>query len=325
MSSSEPSHGAGSTGGWQRLGRVFEPDGYLQPWWRSHAALPTVLPHDGSQRVYVSGRDEQSRAHVGHLDLDLAGGGRVLAVSQTPDLGLGPLGAFDDNGVTVSCVTQHAGRLYLYYTGWTLGVTVPFFFYIGLAISEDGGQTFTRASLAPVLGRTSVDPYLTASPWVLVEGSIWRMWYVSADRWTIEAGQPKHYYHIRYAESPDGIVWTPTGRVCVDFASPDEYAFGRPCVVKDPDLYRMWYCVRGDRYRVGYAESTDGLAWERRDPVGGLDCSADGWDAEMTAYPCVADVDGRRYLLYNGNGYGKSGVGLAVWTEGSQPDRDGQP
>ena len=32
----------------------------------------------------------------------------------------------------------------------------------------------------------------------------------------------------------------------------------------------------------------------------------------MVEYPCVFDWDGRRYMLYNGNGYGRTGVGLAL-------------
>ncbi len=33
----------------------------------------------------------------------------------------------------------------------------------------------------------------------------------------------------------------------------------------------------------------------------------------MIEYPFVFDHAGERYMLYNGNGYGASGIGLAVW------------
>jgi hypothetical protein len=83
-------------------------------------------------------------------------------------------------------------------------------------------------------------------------------------------------------------------------------------VVRDPDMYRMWYCYRGDRYRIGYAESPDGLVWQRKDEQAGIDVSSEGWDSEMLAYPHVFDHEGQRYMLYNGNDYGKTGIGLAV-------------
>jgi hypothetical protein len=139
------------------------------------------------------------------------------------------------------------------------------------------------------------------------------MWYVSAVKWTLENGMPKHYYHIRYAESSDGVHWRRDGTVCIDFASADEHAFARPCVLKDGDgCYRMWYSYRGERYRIGYAESADGIVWQRRDDCAGIEPSAAGWDAEMIEYPAVFDAAGRRYMLYNGNGYGRTGIGLAV-------------
>jgi hypothetical protein len=276
----------------------------------THAALPAVDP--GSSRVFFSGRDAAGRAHIGWFELDPGDPSRVTRVSREAVLDPGPPGAFDESGVTVSCLVRQGGRLYLYYTGWSLGVTVPFYLFAGLAVSEDGGESFARVSPAPVLDRCAADPYLTASPWVLVEDGLWRMWYVSGSRWERNAGPPRHFYNVRYAESRDGVRWERDGRVAIDYASPDEHAFSRPCVVRDPDRYRMWYAYRGAAYRLGYAESPDGLVWERRDAEAGVLPSPGAFDSEMVAYPCVFRRGGPRLMLYNGNGYGETGIGLAV-------------
>lgn len=297
---------------WNKHGLIFAPSGE-HTWMRTHAALPVPLRLEGPRyRVYVSGRNEHNQAQIGYFEFDLDRPEEILRVSDEPVIGLGPLGAHDESGVTGACVVPHGDRLYQYYTGWSLGRTVPFTFHIGLAISEDGGRTFIKVSEGPVLGRTRVDPYLVASPSVLLEGDAWRMWYVSGLRWEATSGGPRHYYHIRYAESSDGVDWTPTGRVCVDFANESEYAFARPVVRRTDDgRYRMWYCVRGDAYRAGYAESEDGLSWTRRDELAGIGVSPEGWDSEMLAYPYVFDHEGATYMLYNGNDYGRTGVGLA--------------
>ena len=92
----------------------------------------------------------------------------------------------------------------------------------------------------------------------------------------------------------------------------DEYAIGRPCVVRDPDRYRMWFSARGDTYRLGYAESADGFSWTRRDSAIRVEPAPEAWEADMLAYPTIVNVCGRRYLLYNGNGYGQTGIGYAV-------------
>ena len=74
----------------------------------------------------------------------------------------------------------------------------------------------------------------------------------------------------------------------------------------------MWYSHRGSSYRIGYAESNDGIRWQRMDGNCTIDVSGFGWDTDMVEYPHVFDHGGARYMLYNGNNYGKTGFGLAV-------------
>ncbi len=130
--------------------------------------------------------------------------------------------------------------------------------------------------------------------------------------WEIENGKLKHYYHIKYAESKDGINWERRGIVCIDFKSKDEYAIARPCVIKEDGIYRMWYSYRGEGYRMGYAESTDGVVWKRKDEEAGIDVSESGWDSEMIEYAFVFSHKDKKYMLYNGNDYGKTGFGYAM-------------
>ena len=109
-------------------------------------------------------------------------------------------------------------------------MTVPFYLMAGVAVSHGSGP-FERLSAAPLLDRNAVDPLLTASPFVIVEDGRWRMWYVAGSDWTGTAsGEPRHRYHIRYAESDNGRDWQRDGHVCIDYADATEYAFARPWV-----------------------------------------------------------------------------------------------
>ena len=298
--------------GWRRLGWLGNPAGST-PWAITHAALPVPEP-DGPNRwnVYVSCRDAGGRAHIGRCTLSLEPTPALSGLAPEPVLAPGPLGAFDDSGVTMSCLVSDGTDKWLYYTGWTRGVTVPFYLFTGVARSTDGGRTFTRVSHAPALERTADDPYLNASPCVSIENGVWRMWYVSATRWEQSVHGPRHHYHIKYTESDNGVNWRGPRRVAIDYASSDEYAFGRPCVVAHGRGYRMWYSYRGTAYRIGGAESADGVSWIRRDDELGLD-PASTWESSMVEYPGVFDWQGRQYMLYNGDDYGRTGVGLAVW------------
>ena len=262
-------------------------------------------------QVYFSARDSSSRAQIGRASVDLDDHATEPHFETEPLIRIGPHGAYDDSGVTGGCLVDEGGRLYLYFSGWSLAVGVPFLFFVGCAVSTDGGSHFEKVSAAPVLGRNRFDPFLTASPSVLVEGGVWRMWYVSGTGWSGGATLEPHY-NIRYAESKDGIEWKPTGRTCIDYSYENEHAIARPHVIKDGSIYRMWFSHRGDSYRIGYAESADGLQWSRKDDEAGITVSPDGWDSAMVAYPWVGDIGGRRRMLYNGNAYGRTGIGEAI-------------
>jgi predicted GH43/DUF377 family glycosyl hydrolase len=288
---------------WTPAGRMFPPEGY--------GALPFAVPDGPAARVFFSGRSPENRSSISACTVDLERL-TVEPASRTPEplLSPGPLGTFDDSGCSVSCVVRHGGRWYLYYTGWMLGRTVPFYLAIGLATSDDGGATFQKTSLAPVVDRNHVDPFLTASPSVLFDEGRWRMWYVSAVGWELSGGEPRHRYLIKYAESDDGVSWRRDGRIAVGFADPAEYALGRPHVMRTGSVYRMWFCARGDRYRIAYAESADGLHWSRAEGDAGP--PRQDWDAEMQAYPMVVRHEDRWIMFYNGNGYGATGFGCAT-------------
>ena len=117
---------------------------------------------------------------------------------------------------------------------------------------------------------------------------------------------------IKYAESSDGMRWERHGHVAIPLHASGEFAVARPCVLHDDGRYRMWYSRRTPDYRMGYAESRDGLAWTRRDSDAGLAPSPGSWDGQSVEYACVFDADGERWMLYNGDDYGRAGFGLAM-------------
>ena len=294
---------------WQKKGLLIDPAD-SPDWMVSHAMLPFAEHRTQDVfRVYFSGRDEKNRSLIGYAEIDI-GKEVVLRFSPRPVLGLGSLGCFDDNGVTPSWIVDHGGKKYLYYIGWNQGATVRMGLVAGLAVSEDGGETFERLFRVPILDRTHEEPLnLNTAPCVMLDNGLWRMWYVSGVEW-VHRDLPR--YNIKYAESEDGQRWRRDGVTCIDFRSDDENALARPCVLKCGDTYRMWFAHKGDQYRIGYAESSDGLVWQRKDGQAGIDVSSSGWDSQMIEYAHVFTHLGTHYMLYNGNDYGRGGIGLAV-------------
>ncbi len=279
---------------------------------QSHAAVP-IAEHieDSLFKIYFSTRDKNNRSYTGYVVIDISRPNEILDLSSQPVLAPGDLGEFDDSGAMATWLTRHRGNRFLYYIGWNLGVTVPFRNSIGLSISTQGGQ-FVRYARGPIVDRSMNEPHFCASCCVVPREELWRMWYLSCTGWRLTNGKPEHKYHIKYAESHDGINWKREGVVAIDFADDHEYAISRPSVIHEDGRWRMWYSYRGQSYRIGYAESEDGRKWKRLDHLVGIDVSHTGWDSEMIEYPFVFDHKSERYMLYNGNDYGRTGFGLAI-------------
>lgn len=282
----------------------------------SHAQLPTVLCFPDFVRVFFAVRDDRQYSSIYSLDLALEAE-KVKVLSESPVLCLEPgdLGRFDEHGVFPASIVSIDGRYHLYYIGWNKGATPPLFYAaIGLAVSEDG-LNFKRTSVAPVMSRSEYDPCLVTSPHVYKDGELFRMTYVSGVKWTRELHGLQSHYHIKHATSLDGLDWQREGRVAIDFA-PGETNIARSAVMKNGEGdYEMWFSFVGPesgKYRMGYASSTDGWQWVRNDRNAHIDADCEEC-SDMICYPCVFDFKESRYMLFNGDGFGRNGFGMAVF------------
>ena len=205
------------------------------------------------------------------------------------------------------------GRKLLYFIGWNKRSTVRMGLITGLAESFDNGKTFQRVSRAPILERTDLEPYnIMTGPSVIVENGNWKMWYVSCVGWVNE---DLPMYNIKYASSDNGVEWRRDGTVALDFNNYDEHSLARPSVLIEDGVYKMWYSYKGSDYRVGYAESKDGLSWRRLDERSGIDVTPGEIDSQMIGITHVFHHRNRKFMVYNGNNYGTDGVLLAEFVE----------
>ena len=238
-------------------------------------------------------------------------------------LDLGTSGAWDDNGVENACIIQDGTEYKMWYTGHN-----GTHYQIGYATSNDG-FLWTKHPGNPVLsvgtsGR--FDENDVRSPWVIKDGSTYKMWY--------SGEQAGAVWRIGYATSPDGISWTKvdgaqTDQSVLDLGGGgqfDEFDVWHCCVLKnETDDYEMWYTGEaiGSVWAIGHASSSDGISWTKTDasnPV--LDGTGGGtWDDNDVLKPCVIKEAADDYRMwYTGNngfdaiGYANSSDGL-TWTK----------
>ena len=298
---------------WEKIGNIFTPDNNFY-WMISHAANPFAEPIKyGLYRIYFTCRDSKNRSHIGSVDIDFDNNFKIEAISDTPIIAPGEIGAFDDSGVAMGYLIEINGEKMLYYLGWNLKVTVPWLNTIGLAVLNNTTNSFQKVSRAPLLDRSDEDPFSISYPSILKDKGIYKMWYGSNIKWGKDQSEMNHV--IKYAESKDGIKWNRNYKVALGLVYENEYALSKPFVLKENGVYKMWYSYRGrgiiPTYRIGYAESNDGFEWCRKDDEVGINVSKNSWDSDMISYPFIFDHRNHRFMLYNGNGYGKTGFGLA--------------
>lgn len=302
---------------WEKLGQIFALPASSE---RSttHAQVPTILVKDDVVRIYFAARDKGGKSFPAFADVDRKELTKVVRVEENPLIERGRPGTFDDDGLMPAYAMHMPDGVWMYYSGWNQRITIPYHNSTGIAVSTDGGDTFTRKFEGPVMDRTPEEPYLAVTPSIIKEGDEWKIWYISGLRWEKIGEKYEPVYVIKYAHSNDGINWERPNILCIPQKHELE-AFSHPTVVKHDGMYHMWYCCRHSEdyrdgsgsYRIGYGRSKDGMNWERLDDQAGLEPSAEGWDSTMQCYPFVTEIDGEYYMFYNGNGFGQSGIGLA--------------
>jgi hypothetical protein len=312
---------------WRKKGLIYMPSG-IHGFDISHCHKPTPLIVDENTiRIYFGVRDISGKSRTTFVDLEINNLKNVKYIHDKPVLDLGKIGAFDDSGVNVSSVLRKKDEIYMYFIGWNPSTTVHTRNSIGVAISRDNGLTFERMYDGPILDRNKNEPYYTGAVDVKYINGEWMMWYTSGTEWKIINGKPEIWYHIKYAHSKNGIDWDRTNISCIPPLNETE-ATARPSVFYEKGLFKMWFSKRSivdfrsnpkAQYRVGYAESTDGISWKRDDSKAGIDISENGWDSEAIAYPYVIEacinrnIKKQLLMFYNGNGFGKTGFGYAIY------------
>jgi len=312
---------------WLRRGLLFDPQAHALPeGCASFAQSPQALVRDDCVRIYFSTRRAepggQYLSHVAFVDVDRELR-RVLRVADRAVLSLGNPGCFDEHGIFPFHVMRQGDEVRAYTCGWSRRVSVPVETAIGLAVSRDQGDTFTRVGQGPVMGPAPDEPFLVGDPFVVVEGGLWHMWYIYGTSWT-DAGPsergPARVYKIAHATSDDGVAWRRDARPIIANRVGEDECQALPTVFACDGRWHMYFCYRyatdfranhARGYRLGYAWSDDLRCWTRDDASAGIDISPGEWDGEMQCYPHVFWCDGRAWLLYNGNAFGRGGFGVA--------------
>ncbi|CAD6542146.1 hypothetical protein LMG24235_03751 [Paraburkholderia sabiae] len=278
--------------------------------------VPTpLLVDDRTIRIFLTVCDADNVGRPYFVDVDASDPTKIVGKSTGPLMQTGAPGAFDERGIVCAQVLRNPdGALMMYYSGFERSDSVRYKIFMGLAKSVDNGENFIRVYDAPILGPTEAESMFRCAPFVIATERGYQMWYTAGSSWEIVSGKEVPRYSLKYLESTDGIDWGSEGVPCMRFG-PDEHGIGRPWITKSAEgKYQLYYSVRRislAAYRLGYAESDNGLDWSRMDNQLGLDVSPGSFDSDGMSYTALISAGDKTYCFYNGNGFGRDGFAVA--------------
>jgi hypothetical protein len=265
------------------------------------AQLPTAyFDNNGVLRILYSHRVDK-RSHVGELWVEPENNFKLY--SNKPSL-ITPSepGLFDSAGVMPSCVYKIRDTYRLWTTGWNCREDVPYGHAIGLMFRNEGEEEWRRYSKGPALDRNVAVPFLANSAFAVEQhNGECALQFCNGTGWDGDFATYKIDFAI--ADSVYG-TWK-VHRTDIGY---DESANSRPFCEKKS----IWFAHKKKDTNYRIAHWTLDMNWEEQSddvlPRGGTG----DFDSDMVCYPWIFEHEGRRYMLYNGNGYGETGIGLAV-------------
>lgn len=230
----------------------------------------------------------------------------------------GLLGGFDQHGIFPFHPYVTDTKFIMALTsGWKRMQNVDIDMSIGQAISLDG-EHFARNGFGPCITAAPNEPFLIGDPFVFSDVDAYSLFYIFGTKWTLHASNPERTYKIGKMTSVDGFEFhrTNPGRQIIPDTIQDE-AQAMPTVVKINQTYHMFYCFRStfdfryggsNGYRLGHALSNDGENWRLDHSI--LPSTFPDWSKNMQCYPNATVVNKELFLFYNGDEFGKYGIGL---------------
>ena len=285
-------------------------------WVKNHLWVPTAYKLDQSKIiVFFAGRNFQNESDIGYFVYD-TNFKKVIKISKKPILTRGELGTFDDSAAIPSHVIKIGKKYFMYYVGWTKGYKVPFFSSIGLATSSNIYGPYKKVGKAPIIGRTNEDPLFVATCFVDKKKKLFEMYYTSNLTWKKKKRKIIPLYLIKRCTSKDGFKWKLNKSRIIHFKDKSEVAITRPWIIEYKKQRVMLFSCKKKFYKIYTAlEDKKNNSWKRKSLISFSNNLKYKFDNKSQEYCSVIKIKQSYYMFYNGNNYGKEGIGIAVSNE----------
>ena len=296
---------------WDRIGWIDPPVG-LGEWCTSHLSIPFCISKNASEfRVYFSSRDSDQRSHIGWVDVQFNSENSLKTnFGTSPLVSPGVPGTFDEHGVSGSFFEIVNNSLRIWNFGWQRSSGKAWSNAIGL-VEKSVYDTELTVKNKLVVKSNEFENYGLAYPYLISQNSIRHLFYGAFDLYGIPSLNQPYSYVSKRAEIGNDLILSDRSRM-IDHLSGNS-AQSRPCIIRDGNGYRAWISVKGEGYEIRSAYSEDLRNWKWSEDRYGLRASGMNGESREVCYSHVVEFAGSRMMFFNGDGFGKTGIGIAKW------------
>ena len=283
-----------------------------------YAQLPTIFDDGKNFHCFFSDRSRhKNNSFIRYMILDHKF--NEVFYQNKPFYQPNRIGFFDSHGAMPNQVIKLKNQYYLTYNGWNALVD-HYLNSVGLIkLNLNRGKFSYEAALEnPFLGRNFDNPSSAVVPWVYFYRNQFNVYYIGTDKWKKVNNKYQPLYYIKFAKGSNLYnLKTLNHKLLIDIY--DEEVYSRPTIISYKDKLIMAFCSRKIRdfrdginsYKIQFATANrKNLIWKRKEYLFSPNLD---WCNKQTSYPFFLKKNDIFYMFFNGNGFGKSGFGVATF------------
>jgi hypothetical protein len=300
------------------VGRIISPE--VLPAGFTHLSGPYGIHFNGVLRVFFTSRKVSGQSFLESvpffIDLDPTTY-EALSPAIQVTYPKAELGSYRIHGVfPLSVFDIGAGALLGLPTGWRRHSGIDVETGIGEWLSLDGGKSWVEFGVGPKFSAVNDEPFLVCDAGYLEFQGEHFLAYAFGLSWRPDKeGEPQRRYVISVVRASDfGKLQNGQAKESIPKASALEVQAFPHLSISNNEM-RMFFCFRsefdfrsGDNnsYKLALATSSDGKNWSR--DAESLDIEYGEGAEEMQCYPSFVRNKDCGLLLFNGDGFGRTGI-----------------
>lgn len=299
---------------WTKFGLTYDSTRHNPTWGLTHALVPTPQVISSKEvAIYSSFIDNDFRGRIGRVNIGFNSGyPEVIDVNQEPILNIGVEGSFSQYGVGMGTFWPNQEYGDLYFVGFDRPKGFKFKAFTGKAIFDVSCRKYVQVSEIPKFGPELGGITIVGVHDIFQNNGLMHILVSIGSRFEIINGKEYPQYEVYLASGPDLEHLEISNKPIIEARYP-VYRIGRPRITKIANGFEILVTagtINGTYLPEAYY-SLDLKEWTKGSVKSFTSTHINGFDDQQQCYLSRFTLDGKEWIVYNGNKMGFGGFGFA--------------